>query len=182
MTEQEKWDAVIRNDANYDGAFYYGVMTTRIFCRPSCRSKKPLRENAVFFGSSGEAAASGFRPCKRCRPDLLEYAPAKALCEQAKRIVEANFKDMKALKAALKQLRVNEAHLSRLFFKEYCIKPYEYAHRLRINEAGDMISRGSSIIKAAFECGYGSLSSFYKHFADVTGTSPKRYADKRSIK
>lgn len=174
MPEQEKWDAVINNDAAYDGVFYYGVASTKIFCRPSCKSKKPLRENTVFFDAPAEAENAGFRPCKRCRPDLLGFAPAKALCEKAKRIFEAHYKDTKTLKEAIKQLGVSEAHLLRLFVKEYGMKPFEYVHKLRINEAENMISRGSSVADAAFECGYGSLSSFYEHFNEITGTTPKQ--------
>lgn len=175
MNEQEKWDALIKNDANYDGVFYYGVVTTKVFCRPSCRSKKPLRENAVFFGSPGEAAAAGFRPCKRCRPDLLEYAPAKTLCEKARQAIEENFKDIKELKALLKTLGISDTHLSRLFYKEYDMKPYEYMHWLRIDKAKMLISHGKRTVDAAFECGYASLSSFYKHFNDITGMTPKRF-------
>jgi AraC family transcriptional regulator of adaptative response / methylphosphotriester-DNA alkyltransferase methyltransferase len=179
MLKQEKWDAINKSDASCDGLFYYGVTSTKVFCRPSCRSKKPLRENTVFFDAPGEAAAAGFRPCKRCRPDLLEYAPARSLCEQAKRILENNYKDMKVLKRLLKFLGVSEAHLSRLFYKEYDLKPYEYVHRLRIDEAKNLISNGRKIADAAFECGYGSLSSFYKHFNDMMGMTPKRYASRR---
>lgn len=173
MPEKEKWDAVINNDANYDGILYYGVMTTKVFCRPSCRSKKPLLENTVFFDTPEEAAAAGFRPCKRCRSDLLDYAPAKALSEQAKQIIEGNLKDTKMMKMLFKGLGVSEAHLSRLFYKEYGLKPYEYMHRLRIDEAKLLISGGKKTVDAAFECGYGSLSSFYKHFNDITGMTPK---------
>lgn len=178
MLEQEKWAAVISNDADYDGTFYYGVVTTEIFCRPSCKSKKPLRENTVFFDFPEDAVRAGFRPCKRCRPGLLEYAPAKTLCGYAKQIIENNYKDMRELSALLKNLGASEAHLSRLFYKEYGLKPYEYMHRLRIDEARAMISRGRKTADAAFECGYGSLSSFYMHFNDITGMSPKHFTNK----
>ena len=73
MTEPEMWEAVQRSDASYDGLFFYAVKTTGIFCRPSCKSKPPKRENLCYFASGEEARAAGFRPCKRCRSDLLEY-------------------------------------------------------------------------------------------------------------
>ena len=65
MTEPEMWEAVQRSDASYDGLFFYAVKTTGIFCRPSCKSKPPKRENLCYFASGEEARAAGFRPCTR---------------------------------------------------------------------------------------------------------------------
>ena len=82
MTEQEMWEAVQRSDASYDGLFFYAVKTTGIFCRPSCKSKPPKRENLCYFASGEEARAAGFRPCKRCRSDLLEYQPMREIAAE----------------------------------------------------------------------------------------------------
>lgn len=68
MTDEEKYRAIAACDAACDGLFYYGVVTTGIYCRPSCPSRTPKRENLCFFASREEAEAAGFRPCKRCRP------------------------------------------------------------------------------------------------------------------
>ena len=68
MTGEEKYRAIAACDAACDGLFYYGVVTTGIYCRPSCPSRTPKRENLRFFASREEAEAAGFRPCKRCRP------------------------------------------------------------------------------------------------------------------
>ena len=84
MTEDEMYEAVITNDANYDGLFFYAVKSTGIFCRPSCRSKKPLRENVCYFSYAGEAMKAGFRPCKRCRSDLLSYHPMEEIAGMVK--------------------------------------------------------------------------------------------------
>jgi AraC family transcriptional regulator, regulatory protein of adaptative response / methylphosphotriester-DNA alkyltransferase methyltransferase len=75
LTENEKWEAVIKCDKTYDGQFFYGVKTTGIFCKPSCSSKTPLRKNCEFFDEIDKAYTSGLRPCKRCRPDLSDYKP-----------------------------------------------------------------------------------------------------------
>ncbi len=82
MTKQEMWEAVKNSDANYDGLFFYGVKTTGIFCRPSCQSKVPKQENILYFRSSEEARKAGFRPCKRCRSDLLEYQPMHEIADE----------------------------------------------------------------------------------------------------
>ena len=84
MTEPEMWEAVQRSDASYDGLFFYAVKTTGIFCRPSCKSKPPKRENLCYFASGEEARAAGFRPCKRCRSDLLEYQPMREIAAEIK--------------------------------------------------------------------------------------------------
>jgi methylphosphotriester-DNA--protein-cysteine methyltransferase len=65
----DHWHAVLCRERNADGIFFYGVVTTGVYCRPSCPSRRPKRENVRFFSSHGMAASAGFRPCKRCRPD-----------------------------------------------------------------------------------------------------------------
>lgn len=89
MTEEEMWKAIVDCDASYDGIFYYGVKTTKIYCRPSCKSKTPKRENIVFFHSKEEAEKAGFRPCRRCKPSREDVArvafisPIGTLCVNA---------------------------------------------------------------------------------------------------
>lgn len=62
--------AFLGSDASYDGIFFTGVRTTGIFCRPSCRARKPLPSNVEFFASVREALFAGYRPCRRCDPAL----------------------------------------------------------------------------------------------------------------
>ncbi|MCL6516648.1 Ada metal-binding domain-containing protein [Alicyclobacillus sp.] len=71
---EDLWHAIVNCDVAYDGRFYYGVVSTGVFCRPSCRSKTPKREHVRIFLTTGEARAAGFRPCKRCKPDLQSAA------------------------------------------------------------------------------------------------------------
>lgn len=70
MNAEEKWQAVCRCDVNYDGIFWYGVKSTGIFCNPSCKSRRPQKDNIVYFDSPREDIDAGYRVCKRCRPDL----------------------------------------------------------------------------------------------------------------
>ena len=74
LTEDEMWIGVIECNKNYDGKFYYAVGTTHIYCRPSCTSRTPLRRNIVYFKTRGEAEMAGYRPCKRCQPEMLDKA------------------------------------------------------------------------------------------------------------
>lgn len=79
MTDRQRWQAVLDNDRRYDGTFFYGVASTGIFCRPSCPSRPPRRDRVRFFPTADAALAAGFRPCKRCRPDLTDFPRAKTL-------------------------------------------------------------------------------------------------------
>ncbi|MCL6516792.1 Ada metal-binding domain-containing protein [Alicyclobacillus sp.] len=68
-----QWRAIVNCDAAFDGQFFYGVTSTGVFCRPSCRSRTPRRENVRIFHSNREAQAAGFRPCKHCHPETLHF-------------------------------------------------------------------------------------------------------------
>src|SRR5215208_5485358 len=72
--EAKLWDAVARRDTSGTGEFIYGVKTTRIYCRPACASRRPLRKNVAFFATPAEAREQGYRACKRCRPDEVAGA------------------------------------------------------------------------------------------------------------
>jgi len=73
MTD-DMWKAIVECDSSYDGTFYYGLRTTKIFCKPSCKSKTPNRENVGIFATPENARRAGLRPCKRCRPDDSHFA------------------------------------------------------------------------------------------------------------
>ncbi|MGH6892409.1 MAG: Ada metal-binding domain-containing protein [Dongiaceae bacterium] len=67
-SNESKWQAVATRDKTADGAFFYAVRTTGVFCRPSCVGRPP-RRNVAFYGTTREAEQAGFRACKRCRPN-----------------------------------------------------------------------------------------------------------------
>jgi len=91
IPENEKWQAVVSCDSSFDNRFFYGVRTTGIFCRPSCRSKTPARENITFFSSAASAIDNGFRPCKRCRPDKAIFAPESELVQKTRAFLDESF-------------------------------------------------------------------------------------------
>jgi methylphosphotriester-DNA--protein-cysteine methyltransferase len=84
----QKWNAVQKGDPTFDGVFFYGVRSTGIYCRPSCRSKMPLRKNVEFFDSAEKAEERGFRPCKRCKPDLSEQDRENTVVDLLKSICD----------------------------------------------------------------------------------------------
>lgn len=183
LSEKEKWLAVQHNDSNYDGQFFYGVKTTGIFCRPSCRSKSPRRENVAFFDRAADACAHGLRPCKRCRPDLLEYQPASELLHQAKAIFDHCFADPEKLTDETKRLPVSKNHLSRLFVQHFGATPSDYVNRLRVNKAAaSLAADDTNVLHIAMSAGFGSLSSFYANFKKHYGMTPDEFRRKNKCK
>jgi AraC family transcriptional regulator of adaptative response / methylphosphotriester-DNA alkyltransferase methyltransferase len=172
----EKWQAVLHCDESFDGQFYYGVKTTGIFCRPSCKSKPPLAENVEFFDTPAAACAQGLRPCKRCRPDLLEYRPTQDLLRQVKALYDNDFADREQLASQLRQLPVSLHHLTRLFRQEFGLTPTEYLNNLRLGKAVACLSDPAlRILDVAYVCGFGSLSRFYACFRKQFGVTPSEY-------
>ncbi len=73
VADDDKWNALVQRDMQSDGVFFYGVLTTGIYCRPICSSRLPNRINVRFFSSREEAENAGFRPCKRCHPNNKDW-------------------------------------------------------------------------------------------------------------
>ena len=90
--QDQRWGAVVRRDARADGRFVYAVTSTGVFCRPSCGARLPRRDNVLFFEGLNQALAAGFRPCRRCRPDLPPLAQRQAalIAEVCRTIEEAD--------------------------------------------------------------------------------------------
>ena len=174
MNDDEMWEAVRDCDASCDGKFFYGVKTTGIYCRPSCKSKLARRENVVFFRTREEAETAGFRPCKRCRPDLLQYDPALELSERTKELLDQHFSDRLRLGRDMKGMGVSRKHLTQVFKQKYDLTPSEYLIRVRIAAARQLLQDGSEIPDAAGMAGYENLSEFYDQFRRQTGADFER--------
>jgi AraC family transcriptional regulator of adaptative response / methylphosphotriester-DNA alkyltransferase methyltransferase len=176
MTEEEKWKVSLCCDVNYDGKFFYGVKTTGIFCRPSCKSKNPKRENVIFFDTAQEAQNYGLRPCKRCRPDLVDFQPQKEAAENIETIYRQFFKDHDHLKEELKKLGISRNRMSQLFQFRYGKTPVEYLNELRISHAKELLkSTQENILQISLESGFESLSTFYTQFRKAEGDSPNAF-------
>ena len=174
MTQQEMWEAVKNSDANYDGLFFYGVKTTGIFCRPSCQSKVPKQENILYFRSSEEARKAGFRPCKRCRSDLLEYQPMHEIADEIRQKLEQAAVAQEA--PALEEVGLTARRVTDIFKQEYGMTPKEYTDSLRLQAAEKLlVETDKKIIEIAWDAGFSSLSSFNRFFKKKTGMTPTEY-------
>lgn len=181
MNDFERWNAVITNDKSYDGKFFYGVKSTGIFCRPSCASKPPKAKNTVFFNSIEEAERAGFRPCKRCRPDLVTYNPMTELADTAKAIIDCNFTKRQELKEKLNALGITRRHLTGLFEKRFDMSPEQYIAQIRFQRAKELLDAGHRVTDAAFAAGMDSSASFTTFFKKQAGITPTEYSLQRTL-
>jgi AraC family transcriptional regulator of adaptative response / methylphosphotriester-DNA alkyltransferase methyltransferase len=176
MTENQKWQAVISNDEHYDGLFFYGVKSTKIFCRPSCKSKAPLKKNILYFETIKQAEQAGHRPCKRCRPELLEYQPIKEIAEKAKLLLDKYFIRQKELSKIIGQIGLTNHRIVHIFKEYYHVTPKQYYDHLRLEEARKkLVTTSDTIMNIAYSIGFQSLSAFYKFFHKNMNLSPSKY-------
>jgi AraC family transcriptional regulator of adaptative response/methylated-DNA-[protein]-cysteine methyltransferase len=170
--------AFSRSDAAYDGVFYTGVRTTGIFCRPSCRAKKPRPENVLFFPTAGDALFSGYRACKRCQP--LVGADHPAWVQRLLELVEER-EGARVSEKQLRALHVDPARARRYFQERFGMTFQAYSRSRRLGRALSQLRLGLSLDDAAAESGYESLSGFREAFARVFGAPPGEPERVRSI-
>lgn len=173
LFDQQKWEAIQNGDAAFDGVFFYGVRTTGVYCRPSCRSKTPLRKNVEFFETVEEAEKRGFRPCKRCKPDLSEKDRENTKVDQLKNVCDSYFNDRERLSVELEQLDIHQNRVIREFHRQYHTTPSKYINGLRVAKAAVLLlETDKSMLQIASECGFGSVSSFYSLYKARFGRTP----------
>ncbi|KZX86962.1 6-O-methylguanine DNA methyltransferase [Erythrobacter sp. HI0037] len=171
---QTAWDAVQRRDRAFDGRFVTGVLTTGIYCRPSCAARHPARGNVRFFADGAAARAAGLRPCKRCLPDDVARDEAAALAA----IDEIRSAEGTPSLAALALLTgYSPAHFQRVFKRAIGLSPAAYARALREMRARDALSDSESVTGAIYEAGYGSASRFYENTKGRLGMTASAWAN-----
>jgi AraC family transcriptional regulator of adaptative response/methylated-DNA-[protein]-cysteine methyltransferase len=167
---QEMRRAFLGGDASYDGVFYTGVRTTGIFCRPSCRARKPRPENVEFFSTPREASFSGYRPCKRCRPLDADGRPPDWVGRLLERVDADPAFRIRA--ADLRAAGIDPARARRYFLKHYGMTFQAYCRARRLANAFHLIREGATVSEAASDAGFESESGFRSAFAQAFGTSP----------
>lgn len=170
------WNAVSTRDRAMDGVFYYAVMSTGVYCRPWCPSKRPRRENVVFFRAREAAERAGFRPCKRCKPDSANQCdPNAQLIERVCRYIDTNPDEPVTLEALSRALGVSPFYLQRTFKAITGITPRAYADSRRLNSLKAGLREGHSVTRSLYDAGYGSSSRLYERASSQLGMTPLRY-------
>lgn len=175
-TRQDKLAAVLSSDPAYDGQFFYAVKSTGIFCRPSCKSKNPKIENIDFFDTSDDAQRAGYRPCKRCRPDLLTYDPYKDNVEAICNAISTHLLEQETLASLMKALGARQDPVRSAFKKQHGCLPLELITQKRLSLAADgLLTTTKPILQIALDSGFSSQSAFYDAFKRTFHTSPGNY-------
>jgi len=164
------WEALVNRDARLDGVFYYAVITTGVFCRPSCHSRLPKRENVRFFDDPESAEKAGFRACKRC-----SGYPGAEVVERACRFLASHAEEPVTLAALGRELNVSPFHLQRTFKKVTGVTPKAYADTCRMQLLKTGLQDGHSVTRALYDAGYGSSSRLYERADAHLGMTPAVY-------
>jgi AraC family transcriptional regulator of adaptative response/methylated-DNA-[protein]-cysteine methyltransferase len=173
-------DAFLNGDASFDGVFWTAVLTTGIFCRPTCSARKPRPENVEFFGSTRGALEAGFRPCQRCRPLEPRGTPPDWL-QDLIRDLEAN-PSRRWTDRDLKQRGLSPERVRRWFQRHHGITFHAYSRARRLGEALGRIRQGEDVSRAAYAQGYDSLSGFQEAFRNLLGAPPTEIRDTRTVR
>ncbi len=167
------WQAVRMRDAGFDGRFIFGVRSTGIYCRPGCPARTPRRRQVIFFATTSEAQAAGFRACRRCRPDDA-LPPNQQLVQAACQVIEAAPQRL-SLAELGRQVGVSPYHLQRVFKAVLGCSPREYAEQIRQRRFKDGLHAGLDVAAAAYQAGYASTSQVYENARFNLGMTPGAY-------
>lgn len=163
--------AMRENDSRYNGRFYVGVHSTRIYCLPSCPARLPLIKNVRFYPTREAAIAAGLRGCKRCKsdtyPDVLPAWYKKSLT-----YMKANLNEKLDENKLMRLTGAEISTLRRTFAKRLGKTPLAFHRELRLNRAHNLIAEGSDYLSAGFDCGWESASGFRDAFEKQFGYPP----------
>jgi AraC family transcriptional regulator, regulatory protein of adaptative response / methylated-DNA-[protein]-cysteine methyltransferase len=169
------WQAVERRDRSSDGSFFFGVVTTGVFCRPSCPSRHPLRQNVRFFTTPAEAERAGLRPCKRCRPLEGEQDPAADRIRELCRFIEAQPDTVLDLAELAARTGLSRFHVQRTFKAITGVTPKQYVEACRLRRLKSNLRESKDVTAAVYETGFGSSSRVYERADTRLGMTPNQY-------
>jgi len=175
LSEDPRWVSVLARDHARDGEFVFAVATTGVYCRPSCPSRRPRRENVKFYSHPEQAEKAGFRACLRCRPRSLSGNPQSDLAKQICRYIEQHLDEPVTLNRLGKAFRQSPFHLQRRFKAALGITPREYADSCRLRLLKRNLQAGDNVTRAMYDAGYGSSSRLYEKTASQLGMTPDKY-------
>lgn len=176
--DDTRWHAVQERDVTSEGHFWFGVTTTRIFCRPGCPARTPHQNNVEFFESVQEALISGYRPCKRCKPLAATLADEQAtlIGNACQTIVDAS--GPVRLSELADAANMSEAHFQKLFRKVVGLSPAQFARSVRERRLHQQLPMAESVLGAALDAGYASNSQLYAEAPEALGMTPGAFRNK----
>lgn len=176
MGKETLWAAVVEKDSDFDGRFVYAVESTGIYCRPSCPSRKPKKENVQYYLIPEAAERDGFRACLRCRPndEPLKSKTARKV-EHACRLIRERIDDLPSLEELSSTVGMSRFHFQRTFKQFMGITPKQYGDAIRLDAFKRELRKEGSVTDAIYEAGYGSGSRVYEKSDARLGMTPATY-------
>lgn len=173
-TDERRWQAVCERDARADGQFVFAVLTTGVCCRPTCRSRRALRENVRFYPDVATAQAEGFRPCKRCQPEKSDPQQQKVeKVAAACRLLEQE--TPMTLEALARQAALSPFHFHRLFKSVTGMTPKAWQQAWRARRLREALGQGEKITDAALSAGFPDNSSYYQQADAALGMTARQF-------
>lgn len=170
--QDARWAAVVARDANADGLFFFAVNTTGVCCRPSCASRRPRRENVVFFATLEDAKGAGFRPCRRCKPEQPSGAkPYSGMIAAACRQIQTSVKEP-SLEDLANAANMSASHFHRIFRSALGLTPKQYARAHRDGMLRRKLAGARTVTEAIYDAGFNSSGRFYSTSNQVLGMTP----------
>ncbi len=183
---EECYRACESGDPRFDGMFYVAVTSTKIYCRPSCPARTPLRKNCRFYPSAAAAQQLGFRACKRCRPDSVPGSPEwrvrSDLAARAVKLIADGVVDREGVAGLATHLAYSERHLNRLLHEELGAGPLALARAQRAQTARTLIETTRlAFTEIAYAAGFGSIRQFNDTIGEVYASTPTQLRARTSI-
>ena len=169
------WEAVLSRDRRGDGRFVYAVSSTRVYCRPSCPSRRPSRNHVTFFDSPQLAESVGYRACLRCRPQSPIGSEAEERVERARDYLDGHADEPITLRQLAAHVGLSPFHLQRTFTKRVGLSPKAYQNTKRMERFTAFLKRGETITTATYEAGFGSSSRLYARVQEDLGMTPSAF-------
>lgn len=177
VNDEARWAAVLRRDRAADGAFVFAVRTTGVYCRPSCASRHPRRENASFHADPAAAERAGFRACRRCKPTEMSLAERQtALVVAACRKIETA-EEMPSLDELAEAAGLSRFHFHRMFKSVAGVTPKAYADAHRADRMRDELEQTGTVTEAIYGAGFNSNGRFYAAAPQRLGMTPTAFRD-----
>jgi AraC family transcriptional regulator of adaptative response/methylated-DNA-[protein]-cysteine methyltransferase len=179
MLDAERyWQSVLSRDASQDGEFFFGVITTGVFCRPSCPSRHPLRQNVRFYETPEAAQRDGLRACLRCRPlAALGRDPNADRIREVCRYIENNSDEPLKLSGLAARAQLSAFHFQRSFKAIVGVSPNQYLEAVRLKKLKSSLKTSKDVTEAVYDVGYGSSSRVYERADTRLGMTPRQYRD-----
>lgn len=176
LDQEACWSALLKKDKSKDGQFFFGVLTTGVFCRPSCPARRPLRKNVRFYKNAAEARSDNLRPCFRCHPLATgTVAPIEARVYALCDYIRKNSFEPLTLGQLSRKFDLSAFHLQRTFKAVVGVTPRQYLEACRLEVLKKQFRSRDSLTDAIYDAGFGSNSRVYERVDTRLGMTPTEY-------